>query len=130
MVGAEKMRLAEPARRPEGVDEVLAVRVVVCLFCDHAEVVGDHQDSHAELFLKFGNKFQYLRLYGDVERGGGFVRDQQFRVAAQRHSDHHPLAHATAHLVRVIVETFFWFGNLDQPQHFDCPVAGFPADSF
>ena len=37
---------------------------------------------------------QDLRLRGDVERGAGFVGDQQARLAEQRHGDQHALAHA------------------------------------
>ena len=31
---------------------------------------------------------------GHVERRGGFVGDDQTRLAGQRHGNHHPLAHA------------------------------------
>ena len=45
-----------------------------------------------------------LRLDRHVERGGGFVGDQQFRLAGQRHGDHHALVLTAGHLVRVGVE--------------------------
>ena len=41
-----------------------------------------------------------LRLHGDVQRGGGFVADQQVRIVGDRDRDHHPLALAAGELVR------------------------------
>ena len=46
---------------------------------------------------------QDLRLDRDVERGGRLVGDQQRRVAGHRERDHHALAHAARHLVRIVV---------------------------
>ena len=43
-----------------------------------------------------------LRLHRHVERGGGFVGDQQLRFAGQRHGDHRPLTHAARQLVRIL----------------------------
>ena len=61
---------------------------------DHAEVMGDHQQRHAELGLQVLDEAQDLRLDGDVERGGRLVGDQQRRPADQRHGDHGALAQA------------------------------------
>ncbi len=46
-------------------------------------------------------QFDDLRLIGHVERRRRLVGDEQARVAAQGHGDHHPLAHPTRELVRV-----------------------------
>ena len=59
---------------------------------DHAEVMGDHQNRHAELGLQVTDQFQDLGLDGDVKRGRRFVGDQQCRAADQSHGDHRPLA--------------------------------------
>ena len=71
---------------------------------DHAEIVGDQHDRHAEIALELQQKVEDLRLHGDVERGGRLVGDQELRLAQQRDRDHHPLAHAARELVRVQVE--------------------------
>ncbi len=73
-------------------------------FGDHAEVVGDQDDRHAGLLLQVAQQVEDLRLHGDVERRGRLVGDQQVGLAGQRHGDHHALAHAAGHLVRVFVE--------------------------
>ena len=48
------------------------------------------------LRLQFLEELQDLRLDGDVEGGGRFVRDQEVRLVGQRHGDHDPLPLATA----------------------------------
>ena len=65
---------------------------------DHAEIVGDEQDRHAEPALQVAQQIEDLRLDGDVERGGRLVGDQQRRLARQRHRDHDALAHAAGQL--------------------------------
>ena len=47
------------------------------------------------------DEVHHLCLDGHVERGRGLVRDEQPRLERERHRDHHPLAHAAAHLVGV-----------------------------
>ena len=47
---------------------------------DHAEVVGDEQDRHAQLLLQPLEELEDLRLDGDVERGGRLVGDEQRRA--------------------------------------------------
>jgi len=44
---------------------------------------------------------EYLGLDGDVECGGRFVRNQQFRFEGKTHGDHGALLHTTAELVRI-----------------------------
>ena len=79
-------------------------RHVVGHFRDHAHVVGDEQDRHAELSLQPAHQVEDLRLDGDVERGRRLVGDQQCRIADQRQGDHRPLAHAAGQLVRIVVD--------------------------
>jgi hypothetical protein len=54
--------------------------------------MADQDQGHSGLCLQVGNQPQNLPLHGNVQGGGGFVRDQQFRAVGQRHCDHHPLA--------------------------------------
>ena len=71
---------------------------------DHPEVVGDDDDGRVELGLQVADQVEDLRLDRHVERRRRLVRDQQLRVAGQRHRDHRPLPHAAGELVRVVVD--------------------------
>jgi len=52
-------------------------------FRDNAEVVRDQQDRRSELLLQVAQELENLRLDGDVERGGGFVGDDERRRTAR-----------------------------------------------
>ena len=69
--------------------------------------------------LQLADQAHDLGLDRDVERGGRLVGEQDPRVACQRHRDHHPLAHAAGHLVRVVPQPALGVGNTHQPQHLD-----------
>ena len=84
---------------------------------DHAQIVGDHQHRHAKLGLKVAEQLEDLRLDGDVEGGGRLVRDQQRRVADQRHGDHRALAETAGKLEGVGVHRALRIGEAHQPQH-------------
>ena len=71
---------------------------------DDAEIVADQDDGGAEIAVEFAQQFEDLRLDGDVERGGRLVRDQQRRLVAHAHRQHHALAHAAGELVRIGVD--------------------------
>ena len=70
----------------------------------HAHVVGDEGDRHALLVLQQFDQLEDFGLDRDVERGRRFVRDQQLRLAGERHRDHHALAHAAGEPVRILVQ--------------------------
>ncbi len=78
----------------------------------HAEVVGDEQDAHAGTVLQLAHEAQDLRLHGHVQGGGGFVGDQQVRLAGHGHGDHHPLALAARQAVGKLVDAFLGIGDL------------------
>ena len=46
--------------------------------CHDAKVVGDEENRHAELFPQVSQKVENLRLDGDVERSGRFIRNEKF----------------------------------------------------
>jgi len=80
-------------------------------FGDHAHVVRDEHHRRAALFADALEQANDLGLDGHVQRGGGLVGHDQARLGRQRQRDHHPLAHAAAELVRVVVDAFFCRGN-------------------
>ena len=84
-----------------------------------AEVVGDQEDRHPELLAEVLHQLEDLGLHGDVERGRRLVGDQELRVAAQRHADHHALAHAAGHLVRVVAHPLLGGRDPDEPHHLE-----------
>ena len=79
---------------------------VVRDLCDHTQVMRDEQDRHAAPIPQFPQNFQNLRLDRNVQGSRRLVGNQQLRIAAQRHGDHHPLLLPARHLVRVRVHTY------------------------
>ncbi len=77
----------------------------------HGEIVGDEDHRHLALALQIADQFEYLRLDGDIESGGGLVADDQLRLGNERHGDHHPLAHAAGEFMGIAVVAPF--GVLD-----------------
>ena len=69
--------------------------------------------ANAELASQVGEQIEYLRLDGDVERGRGFVGDQQLRTVHDGHGDHDALALSAGHLVRIVACTAFVVGDSD-----------------
>ena len=66
----------------------------------HREVVGDEQQRHPLVRDQPPQQIHDLRLRGHVERGGGLVRDQQFRLRRERHRDQCALTLAPRQLMR------------------------------
>jgi hypothetical protein len=61
---------------------------------DDAEVVRDQDERGVVLDHELVQKRKDLRLDRDVERRRRLVRDQELRLARERHRDHHALPHA------------------------------------
>ena len=61
-------------------------------FGHHAEIMGDEEHARAVALLQIKHQLQNLRLGGDIQRGGGLVRNQQHWVQHQRHGNHDALA--------------------------------------
>ena len=91
---------------------------------DDAQIMGDEQHGHAQTFLQILEQGQDLRLHGDVERGGGFIGDQQIGFIGQRHGDHDALALAARELVRKSGEAAGRVGNADGIEQFECAGTG------
>ena len=80
---------------------------------DHSHVVRDQDDPHPELALELVEQAEDLGLDRDVERGRGLVRDQQLRLAGERHRDHDALAKSPRQLMGVIAHAFARPGHAD-----------------
>src|ERR1035437_147038 len=91
----------------------------LCHFGDDCKVMGDNENGHTQFLLQSAHQVEDLRLDGDIKRRRGFIRDQELRVRGQCHGNHDPLAHATAHFMRVLAEAPFGLGDADQVKHLD-----------
>ncbi len=83
---------------------------------DNGHVMGDEHDGGAGLAFQAVDQREDFGLNGHIQRGGGFIRDQQPRRTGQRHGDHHTLAHPARQLVRVLCKTAGRFGDADLGQ--------------
>ena len=55
----------------------------------------------------------------DVERRGGLIRDDQFRVRQHRDGDYHTLSHPARELMRIGAQPILGLRNPDAFQHLD-----------
>ena len=55
------------------------------------QIVRDVQQGHVAGLLQAGKQVEYLRLHGDIQRGGRFVGNQEFRLGRHGHRYHRPL---------------------------------------
>ncbi len=113
------LRAPEDVRRRAGLGDLAVVdhHHLVGHVGHHAEVVGDHQDRHAELLLELAHEVQNLRLDRDVEGGGGLVGDQQGRAADQRHRQHGPLPQAARQFERIHLVGALRVLEADETEH-------------
>ncbi len=89
---------------------------------DDAEIVRDQDHRHAALLDEIGDEVEDLALDGDVERGGWLVRDQQVRLAGERHRDRDALALAAGELVRIGIDAPCRVGQPDAVEQGDRSV--------
>ena len=113
---ARRRRLHEPAR--------VHHRDVVGAARDDPEVVGDEHHAHVALALLRLQEVEDLGLHGDIERGRGFVGEQQLGTACEGDRDHHPLPHAARQLVRVLAHAPLRFGDADRLQQCERGLVG------
>ena len=119
--GVGMARLPEDLLHPTRFDDAPAVHHsdLVRHFRHHTEVMRDQDHRGAGVGLSLCQHRQHLGLHGHVERGGGFVGNDECGPARHRHGDHGALAHATRELVRVLVHTAFGVGDVDLAQQRD-----------
>ena len=70
-------------------------------FTYYPEVMRNEKDRCAVLLLKFQNELQNARLRCHIERGGGFVADQQIGLKQESHCNHNALALSARKLMRI-----------------------------
>ena len=99
-------------------------RHLVGHFGNDAQVVGDDDNGHMELFLQVLQKLQDLGLDGHIQGRSGLVGNQQLRISGQGHGDHDPLAHTAGKLMGVFVHPLPCLGNANQLQQLNGPVPG------
>jgi hypothetical protein len=76
----------------------------VHLVLHQTQVVADQEQAHAVFAHQLLDERQHFFLHRDIQRGGGFVGNQQVGVAGQRDRDHHALALPTREFVRIGIE--------------------------
>ena len=96
----------------------------VCHIRHDCQIVRNQQHCHLELLLKALDKFQNLCLDGDIERGCGFIGDEQTRLTRECHRNHDALFHAAGHLMRILIVTRRGFRNPHLFQHLNRCVSG------
>ena len=62
-------------------------------FGDHTQVMCDKNNRGTHLLAHIPDQIKDLSLNGHIQCRAGFVGDQQFGDAGQRHGDHHALCH-------------------------------------
>ena len=65
----------------------------------------DPDDTQTNLVAQLLDEFYDLGLDGHIQSRGWFIGDQHGRITSQRHGNHHPLAHSSGKLVRIIPKT-------------------------
>ena len=82
----------------------------------NTQIVGDHDDAHAQLLAQILHQLKDLCLNGHIQCGGRLVGDQQLGLTGQCNSDHHTLAHTAGQLVGVLLQALFRLVDANQLQ--------------
>ena len=78
---------------------------------DYTEVVRDEEEGKLHLAAELVEQFEDLSLHGDIESGGGFVGNEQFRIGRESHGDHDALAKAAGELMRKLAGAHLGLGD-------------------
>ena len=84
----------------------------------NAHIVRDQNNPCPGLTLEFIHQLQHLSLNGHVQRGRGFVGNQNLRATEHRNSDHDALAHAARQFMRELFHAARCFGDAHMLQPF------------
>jgi hypothetical protein len=63
------------------------------------QIMADEEHAHFQAALQVQQEIQDLCLQGDIQRGGRFIADEEFRIRADRPRDSQPLSLSAAELV-------------------------------
>ena len=96
---------------------------------NHAEIMGDEQNTGIVAGLKLFDQLEDLCLGGDVESGGRLIGNQNFGIQSERHRDHRALALAARKLVRIAVDDMTWIREVNIVEQLDGPLAPLPSGS-
>src|ERR1700676_5035973 len=88
------------------------------------EIVRDEQHGEAELFAQLPQQRHDLCLDRYIEGRRWLVRDEKFGPPGDGERNHDALAHAAREFVRIAREPAAGFGDADEFEHLDRPVAG------
>jgi hypothetical protein len=91
---------------------------------DDGEIVRDEQHRQREFYAQLAKQVEHLRLDGDVERGRGFVSNQQRRPVHHGHGNHHALALAAGELMGIVARAPVGVGDSDGAHGLDCQPPG------
>ena len=85
-------------------DPMTSLNPIITIGKQITSIILKHQDC---IFLQVFDKLQNLGLDGHVQRGGGLIADQDFRLAGQGNGDNNTLAHTAGILDNHIVGDSF-----------------------
>ncbi len=91
---------------------------------DDCEIVRDEEHRQSEFGAQFREQGEDLGLDSDVERGGGFVGDEQLGTVHDGHGDHDALAHAPGKLMWIVVGAAVGLGDSDFIHGFNSTLPG------
>ena len=92
---------------------------IIRYFSDDTEIMGDHHNRGTGLLLQLVDQIEDLRLDRHIEGRGRLVTDQELRITAQCHRDHHTLTHTAGKLMRILIEATLCERDLHELQHLD-----------
>lgn len=70
----------------------------------YSQIVRDKENADAELHLNFFQELQDIGLHRNVERGNGFVANQNFRLTGECAGDRNALTLTAGELIRITIE--------------------------
>ena len=67
----------------------------ICITGNDTQIMGNHNQGHAELSSQLLHQLENLCLNGDIQCSRWLISNNQLWVTTQRQCDHHPLPHPT-----------------------------------
>src|SRR5579884_1973415 len=86
---------------------------------DYSEIVGYEEHGGSQAVRQTAEQLEDLRLRRGVQTGGGLVRDEQIRLAADGQGNHGPLQHSATELMRKVVDPSFRIRDINHAQQID-----------